>query len=87
MRITLYISAVFVGAGLLTKYIGRRISDACHWEASNFCADAGFAWEAMGAFLYLGAATCIFVLVLMSAVRVLRSRLKRPITKYIEDAI
>ena len=75
MRITLYISAAFVGAGLLSKYIGRRISDACDWETSNFCADAGFGWEAMGAFLYVGSATCIFVLVLMSTVRLVRNRL------------
>ena len=75
MRLTLYISAAFVGAGLLSKYMGRRISDACDRETSNFCADAGFGWEAMGAFLYLGAATCIFVLLLTSAVRFLRNRL------------
>jgi|ETNmetMinimDraft_2_1059921.scaffolds.fasta_scaffold385252_2 hypothetical protein len=75
MRITLYISAAFVGAGLLSKYIGRRISDACDWETSNFCADAGFGWEAMGAFLYVGSATCIVVLVLMSTVRLVRNRL------------
>ena len=75
MRITLYISAVFVGAGLLSKYIGRRINDACDREISNFCADAGFAWEAMGAFLCVGSATCIFVLVFMSVVRLVRNRL------------
>ncbi len=75
MRMTLYISVVFVGAGLLSKYIGRRISDACNWETSNFCADAGFGWEAMGAFLYVGSATCISVLVLASAVRFVRNRL------------
>ena len=73
MRITLYISAAFVGAGLLSKYIGRRISDACDWETSNFCADAGFAWEAIGAFLYVGAVACISVLVLITVVRLVRN--------------
>ena len=75
MRITFSLSAAIVGAGLISRYIGRRISDACDWETYDFCADAGFAWEAMGAFLYLGAATCIFVLLLTSAVRFLRNRL------------
>ena len=75
MRVTLYMSAAFVAAGLLTKYIGRRISDACDWENSNFCADTGFAWEAVGAFLYLGAATFIFVLAFRYAVILLCKRL------------
>ena len=75
MRIILYISVAFVGAGLLSKHIGRRISDACDWETSNSCADAGFGWEATGTFLCVGSATFIFVLVLMSAVRLVRNRL------------
>ena len=75
MRITLYISASFVSAGLLSKYIGRRISDACDWETSNFCADAGFVWEAVAGFLYVGAVAGISVLVLISVVRLVRNRL------------
>ena len=75
MRITFYISAAFVGAGLISRYMGRRISDECDSEISNFCADAGFAWEAMGAFLFVGAAGCISVPALISAVRLVRNRL------------
>ena len=75
MRITFSLSAAIVGAGLISRYIGRRISDACDWETYDFCADAGFAWEAMGAFLFVGAAACISVLALTSAVRLVRNRL------------
>ena len=51
------------------------MSDSCDWETYDFCADAGFAWEAMGTFLFVGAATCISVLALRSAVRLVRNRL------------
>ena len=72
MRVTFYVAASFVGVGLISRYIERRISNACDWETSNFCADAGFAWEAMGAFLFVGAAACIYVLILIPAVRLVR---------------
>lgn len=74
MRITLYIVVVFISVGSLSKFISRRISDNCDWETYDFCADAGFAWEAVGAFLYLGAIACIFVVVLIAAIRFMRNR-------------
>ena len=75
MRITLYIVAVFISVGSISKFISRRISDNCDWETYDHCADAGFGWEAMGGFLYLGGIACVLAVVLIAAIRFMRNRL------------
>ena len=56
MKLALLVALCLACLGALSWFIGYRISMAC---VGNLCADAGFAWSAIGSILLLVASTIL----------------------------
>ena len=66
-------AAVLAYVGLICRWLFDRATVACE-RVSDQCADAGFAWEALGALLWLAACIALAVGLSRWALRWLRAQ-------------